>query len=177
MTENSPAGEGFLSHLSSEWEIAAIRAEHFGVRVVRLRTGMVLDLSGGALQKMTPPFQMGFGGWLGNGHQWVSWIHLKDLIQLIEFILNNQEVSGAINAVSPQPVTNRVFSLLLAQTMKRPCFLPVPDFVLKILLGEMSEILLSSQRAIPQKAVELGFTFLYPELKSAFESIFNSCRD
>ena len=171
LTEDSPAGGDFLASLSKAWEAHAIRAEDFGVRVVRLRIGIVLEQTGGALAKMLPPFRMFLGGWLGDGNQWMSWIHLEDLIGLIEFSLAHEDAQGAINAVSPQPVTSKVFSMVLAQVIKRPCFAPVPSVVLKVLMGEAAGILLSGQRVIPRKALALGFTFRYPEIRRALEVI------
>ena len=171
LTEDASAGSDFLAGLTKAWEAHAIRAEDFGVRVVRLRIGVVLGKGGGALAKMLPPFRMGLGGWLGNGNQWMSWIHLYDLIRLIEFCLAREAISGAVNAVSPQPVTNKAFSMVLAQVLRRPCLFPVPAFVLKLLLGEASQILLSSQRIVSKAALSKGFAFRYPEIRRALESI------
>ncbi len=171
LTEDSRAGHDFLTEVCKAWEAHAIRAQDFGVRVVRMRIGIVLGRSGGALSMMLPAFKLGLGGWLGNGNQWMSWIHLEDLINLIEFSLSNPRASGVWNAVAPQPVTNKVFSMVLAQVLKRPCFLPAPEFALEILLGEMSTILLGSQRVLPKKAREAGFVFRYPEIRLALESL------
>lgn len=170
LTEDSPAGKDFLAELCKAWEAHAIRAEDFGVRVVRLRIGVVLGARGGALEKMLPVFRTGFGGWLGSGNQWTSWIHLEDLIGLIEFCMTH-DMRGAVNAVAPQPVTNKVFSMVLAQVLKRPCLFPAPAFMLKLILGEASEILLGSQRVIPKVALFKGFAFRYPEVRRALESI------
>ncbi len=171
LTEESAGGEGFLSEVCRAWEAHAIRVEDFGVRVVRLRTGIVLEKWGGALHLMLPPFQMFAGGWLGSGKQWMSWIHLEDLVRMIVFCLENSQINGAVNGVAPQPVTNKAFSMVLAQVLKRPCFLPVPEIALKVLLGEMSTILLASQKALPKKATSLGFSFQYPEIRKALETI------
>jgi len=171
LSEEAIAGNDFLSNACKAWEAHAIRAQDFGVRVVRLRIGVVLGRDGGALQKMLPPFKFFAGGWLGSGNQWMSWIHLSDLIKLIEFSLTNERVSGVLNAVSPQPVTNKAFSMVLAQILKRPCFLPAPEIALKILLGEMSVILLGSARVIPKKTKASGFQFQYSDIRSALESI------
>jgi len=120
---------------------------------------------------MLLPFKMFIGGWLGSGNQWMSWIVREDLIRLIIFCLDNQAARGAINAVAPQAATNKAFSLVLAQVLKRPCLTPVPSFALKILMGEVSEMLLTGQRVIPKKAQELGFSFRYPEIRNALETI------
>ncbi len=171
LTEDSSAGTGFLTDVCKAWEAQAIRVEDFDVRVVRVRIGVVLDKNRGARKIMHPAFRMFAGGWLGNGNQWMSWISREDLIRLIVFCLDNSTVKGVVNAVSPQPVTNKAFSLVLAQVLKRPCFAPVPAFVLKILLGEMSEVLLGSQRVLPSKALELKFSYHHAEIRNALEAI------
>jgi len=169
--EEAAPGSGFLAEVCKSWEAHAIRAEDFNVRVVRLRIGVVLDQGGGALKLMLPPFKLGLGGWLGSGNQWFSWIHREDLIQLVLFCLDHELIKGAVNAVSPLPVTNKVFSLVLAQVLKRPCLFPVPAFALKLLMGEMSEMLLTGQRVVPRKAQEAGFSFQYPDIRKALEEI------
>lgn len=171
LTEESHAGTGFLTDVCKAWEAHAVRVEDFQVRVVRLRIGIILDKSGGALKLMLPAFRMGAGGWLGSGNQWMSWITREDLVRLIIFSLDNQDVKGVVNAVAPQPVTNKAFSLVLAQALKRPCLVPVPAFVLKLLLGEMSEVLLGSQRVLPKRAAEFGFRYQHAEIRNALESI------
>ncbi|MBI4395117.1 MAG: TIGR01777 family protein [Candidatus Omnitrophica bacterium] len=171
LTEESSAGDNFLSEACKAWEAHAIRVEDYNVRVVRLRFGIVLDPSGGALKLMLLPFKLFLGGWLGSGNQWFSWIVREDLIRLIIFCLEHPEAKGAINATSPNPVTNKVFSLVLAQVLGRPCLVPVPAFALKILLGEGAKMLLTGQRVIPKKAGELGFTFRYPEIRHALEAL------
>ena len=171
LTEESRPGGGFLSDVCKAWEAHAIRVEDFDVRVIRLRIGIVLGRGGGALAMMLTPFKMFLGGWLGNGNQWMSWIHLGDLIRLILFCLDQPTARGAINAVTSQPVTNKAFSLVLAQVLKRPCFMPVPAVALKILLGELADMLLTGQRVIPKKAEELGFSFRYPDIRHALETI------
>ncbi len=171
LAEEAGAGSGFLAETCKIWEAHAIRAEDLNLRVIRLRIGIVLDDEGGALKLMLPPFKMGLGGWLGSGNQWFSWIHRADLVRLILFCLDQEPVRGAINAVSPLPVTNKAFSLVLAQVLKRPCLFPVPAFVLKLMLGEMSEMLLTGQRVVPKKAQEAGFSFQFPEIRRALEEI------
>lgn len=171
LAEEAAPGSGFLAQVCQAWEAHAIRVEDFNVRVVRLRIGIVLDQESGALKKMLPPFNMGLGGWFGSGNQWFSWIHREDLIHLILFCLDHEPIKGAVNAVSPMPVTNKAFSLVLAQVLKRPCLFPVPAFLLKLLLGELSEMILTGQRVIPKKAQEEGFTYQYPEIRRALEEI------
>lgn len=171
VTEDTKAGNDFLADLCKAWEAHAVRVEDFDVRVVRLRIGIVLDKEGGALKLMLLPFKMFMGGWLGSGNQWMSWIAREDLIRLIIFCLDHQAARGAVNAVAPQAVTNKAFSLVLSQVLKRPCLMPVPSFALKILAGEVSDMLLTGQRVIPKKAQELGFSFRYPEIRNALETI------
>lgn len=173
LAEETPSGSGFLAEICKIWEAHAIRVEDFNIRVVRLRIGIVLDREGGALKMMLPPFKMGLGGWLGTGNQWFSWIHREDLIRLILFCLDQEPVKGAVNAVSPFPVTNKAFSLVLSQVLKRPCLFPIPAFALKLLMGEMSEMLLTGQRVVPKKVQESGFSYQYPDIRSALENILN----
>ncbi len=171
LTENSHSGEDFLAKVCKAWEAHAVRAKDFGVRVVCLRIGVVLGKNGGALEKMLPPFKLFAGGWLGNGNQWMSWIHIEDLVRLISFCIENPKAEGPVNGVSPAPVTNKAFSMVLAQTLKRPCFMPVPEVALKLLLGEASIILLGSARVLPRKARELSFTFYHPDIRNALAAI------
>ncbi len=171
LAEDAKAGNGFLTDVCKAWEAHAIRVEDFDVRVIRLRIGIVLDRDGAALKFMVPPFKMFMGGWLGSGNQWMSWITREDLIRLILFCLDNPNVRGAVNGTAPQPVTNKAFSMVLAQVLKRPCFMPVPSFALKLLLGEVSEMLLTGQRVIPKKVQDLGFSFRSPEIRNALEKI------
>ncbi len=171
IAEDAKAGNDFLADLCKAWEAHAIRVEDFDVRVIRLRIGIVLDRDGAALKFMIPPFKIFMGGWLGSGNQWMSWITREDLVRLILFCLNNPNARGAMNAVAPQPVTNKAFSMVLAQVLKRPCFMPVPSFALKLLMGEVSEMVLTGQRVIPKKAQDLGFSFHSPEIRNALEKI------
>lgn len=171
VSEEAPAGSDFLARTCRAWEAEALRAEDFGLRVVRLRTGIVLEKSGGALAKMLPPFESGLGGPLGSGRQWMSWIHLQDLLGLIHFILGKKEVRGALNGTAPSPVTMKEFAAALGRALKRPAFFPVPGFVVKILLGEMSDILLKGQRVLPKRALEAGYVFKFPTLEAAFKEI------
>jgi uncharacterized protein len=170
LTEDAPPGEGFLAQVCVDWENQAILGESLGMRVVRLRTGMVLSPNGGALARMLPPFKAGLGGRLGSGNQWMSWIHLEDLVRLIRFLLE-QPVAGPVNATAPNPVTNAAFTRMLAGTLRRPALFPVPRFALRILFGEMAGILLDSQRVIPEVARAAGFHFEYPEVEAALANL------
>jgi uncharacterized protein (TIGR01777 family) len=171
LTEDAPAGHDFLSQVAAAWEREALAAEPLGVRVLRLRIGMVLGRDGGALAKMLPPFRWGLGGPIGGGRQWVAWIHQVDLIALIQFLLGESTLRGAFNAVSPHPVTNAEFTRALAQALHRPALLPVPAFAVKLLFGDMAQVVLASQRAIPQAAERAGFTFRYPDIYGALRQI------
>jgi uncharacterized protein len=170
LTEVSAPASDFLARVVVEWEEAAQQAESLGIRVVRLRFGMVLG-PGGALAKLLPLFRFGVGGKLGSGHQWMSWIHIDDAINLILFVLNFATIRGAVNATAPQPVTNEEFTERLAIALHRPAILPVPAFALKLALGEMSEMVLASQRVLPTVAKSAGFRFQYPDLRAALENL------
>ena len=170
LTERDPAGEGFLAELCQAWEAEARRAESLGVRVVRLRIGLVLGMGAGALAKMVPPFRFFMGGPVGSGRQWISWIHQQDVTGLIEWVLTHPEVSGAVNATAPQPVTMRELCATLGRAMHRPSWLPVPAVALRLLFGEMADLLLTGQRVLPAAARSSGFTFRFPELTPALEA-------
>ena len=171
LTEEAPSGSGFLASLCREWEAAARAAERLGVRVVIPRIGVVLGRDGGALAKMLPAFRLGLGGPLGSGAQWMSWIHLDDLVELLLFLLN-EAAGGPVNATAPQPVTNREFARTLGRALCRPAWAWVPAPVLRTLLGEMAEeLLLTGQRVLPQRALAMGFRFRYPTLPEALHAI------
>jgi uncharacterized protein len=170
LTEASTPGSDFLARVTLEWEAAAQSAEELGVRVVCLRFGMILG-PGGALAKLLPVFRFGLGGRLGSGHQWMAWIHLEDAVKLILFALDFAAIRGAVNATAPHPVTNDEFTSRLATALHRPAFLPVPAFALKLALGEMSGMLLASQRVLPSVAKSAGFPFQYPDLNAAFDNL------
>jgi uncharacterized protein len=173
LTENSSPGSGFLPRLVMDWEKAARTADALGIRVVSLRFGMVLG-HGGALARLLPPFRLGAGGRLGSGRQWMSWIHIDDVVGLVLFALENAAgapLSGAVNVTAPHPVTNDEFTRRLAAALHRRAIFPVPAFALKLLFGEMSEILLDSQRVLPTAAQAAGFHFQYPELSAALENV------
>lgn len=171
LTEFSARGTGFLPEVCEEWEHAAGEARALGIRVVTPRIGVVLGKGGGALAKMLPPFRLGVGGPLAGGRQWMSWIHLEDLVRLIVFALRTAELEGAVNAVSPNPVTNADFTRVLGAALHRPAILPVPEFALRLLYGEMASILVDSQRAVPNAARAAGFEFLHPDLAKTLDGL------
>ena len=170
LSEASPPGSDFLAVVCSHWEEEAKAVVRHGVRLALLRTGMVLG-PGGVLPRMMLPFRLFVGGPVGSGRQVVSWIHRDDLVGLICFILENDHVSGPINATAPQPVTNRQFARVLGRVMGRPAFLPTPGFVLRLALGEMADLVLTGQRVIPKRALEYRYTFRYPELEGALRNV------
>ena len=170
LTEASSPGTDFLARVVVDWEEAAQLAEPLGIRVVRLRFGMVLG-PGGALAKLLPLFRLGVGGKLSSGRQWMAWIHIDDVVNLILFALNFAAIRGAVNATAPHPVTNEEFTQRLATALHRPAILPVPAFALNLVLGEMSEMVLASQRVLPTVAKSAGFQFQYPELRAALENL------
>ena len=167
LTEASSPGGDFLAQIVVDWEKAAQEAESLGIRVVMLRFGVILGKDGGALQKMLPAFRFGIGGRLASGQQWMSWIHVGDVVGLIRFALENRALRGAVNATAPQPVTNAEFTRELAGALHRPAVFPVPRFALNLLFGEMAEVILGSQRVVPQAALSAGFRFEYAELRDA----------
>lgn len=171
VTEETRPGNDFLAETCKAWEAEVRRAEEGGIRTVRLRIGIVLGEDGGALAKMLPPFRWGLGGPLGSGRQWMSWVHLKDVIGLIHFLLEKKEASGAFNAAAPNPVTMSEFARTLGRVLHRPAFFPAPAFLLRILLGEMAELLLTGQRVLPTRALEMGYPFRFPELEPALREI------
>ena len=168
LIEDSSSGSGFLTNVCVDWEAEAKKAK---TNVIVLRLGIVLGKNGGALKKIIPPFKMFIGGPLGSGNQYMPWIAIDDVIGLIMFAIENDSVNGILNATSPNPVTNKEFSNILGKVLHRPSFIPVPGFALKLLLGEMSELLLGSQRVIPERALQLGYKFKYSELESALKGI------
>lgn len=171
-TEESPAGHDFLAHLCEDWEAEARRAVPH-TRVVVLRTGLVLERSGGALAKMLPPFRMFAGGPMGSGRQYMSWIHRIDWIEMVRWIVETTAVAGPVNLTAPEPVTNREFARALGRALHRPSLIPAPSFALKLLLGEMARPLtLEGQRVIPARAKALGFHFRYPDIDQAFRRMF-----
>jgi uncharacterized protein len=171
VTETDPPGHDFLANLCVEWEQEARKAEG-STRVALLRTGLVLERSGGALPEMMKPFKFFVGGPIGSGRQYVSWIHRLDWIEIVRWIVQTPSVSGPVNATAPHPVTNRHLSRALGHALRRPSFVPVPGFALKVILGEFATSLLTGQRVIPNRAHKDGYHFRYPEIEQAFRGIF-----
>ncbi|MEB0078251.1 TIGR01777 family oxidoreductase [Pseudomonas sp. CCI3.2] len=169
--ETVPVALDFASRLCDAWEETAQRAEALGIRVVIVRTGLVLADDGGFLQRLLLPFKLGLGGPIGSGRQWMPWIHLQDQIALIDFLLNRTEAQGPYNACAPYPVRNREFAKTLGTVLHRPAFMPLPTLVLRALLGEMSVLLLGGQRAYPARLQEAGFTFRFTDLNAALNDV------
>jgi uncharacterized protein (TIGR01777 family) len=171
LTESSAPGSDFLAAVCGEWEGEAAKARDLGVRVVHLRIGVVLGPGGGALKKMLLPFRLGLGGVLGDGRQWMPWIHRDDVVGLALFAAEKESVSGAVNAVGPAPATNREFTKALGRALGRPTIFPVPRIVLRVAFGEMAAVLLGSQRVLPKAALAAGYAFRHPEVGGALRAI------
>jgi uncharacterized protein (TIGR01777 family) len=170
LDEDSPPGQDFLAEVCVEWERQARTAEDLGMRTVQVRTGVVLDGSGGALGKMLPPFRMGVGGPVAGGRQYISWIHTSDLVGIILASIADDRWSGPVNATAPQPFSNRDFSRVLGRVLHRPAIFPVPALAIRALYGEMAEIVTSGARVMPAKALVLGYSFAEPDLERALRS-------
>jgi len=168
-----PVKEDFASHLCGAWEETAQRAQALGVRVVIIRTGLVLSDQGGFLQRLLLPFKFGMGGPIGNGRQWMPWIHIQDQIAAIEFLLNQSDAQGPYNLCAPSPARNSDFAKALAAVLHRPAFMPLPGLALKILMGELSVLLLGGQRARPARLEEAGFSFRFTQLHDALNDLLN----
>ena len=171
LTEGSAAGSDFLASVCADWEKAAAAAANHGARVVLLRTGIVLDKHGGALAKMLTPFKMFVGGKVGSGKQWMSWIHAEDEVGLILFALDRPDIAGPLNATSPNPVTNYLFSKTLGKVLGRPSFFPTPAFMLRLMLGEAANLITQGQRVQPKKAHDQGYAFKFPALELALRDL------
>jgi uncharacterized protein len=169
LDEDAPAGRDFLAQLCVEWEAEAARAARLGMRAVQLRTGVVLDAHGGALQKMLPAFRLGLGGPVASGRQYVSWVHGEDVVGLTLAALDDERFSGAVNATAPGPVTNSEFSRALGRALHRPAVMPVPGAALRLLYGEMAQIVTGGARVVPAKALVLGYEFRWPRLGEALK--------
>jgi hypothetical protein len=165
--ESEPAAGGFVAQLTVDWEAEARRAEELGVRVVTTRTGVVLSPSGGALERMLPPFRLGVGGPVAGGGQYVSWVHLDDVAGALTFCLDTEAATGPVNVTAPEPVTNREFSRALGRVLGRPAVVPVPALALKALYGEMAVVVTTGRRAVPARLRELGYEFRRPDLEDA----------
>ena len=172
LDEKSSSGSGFLPEVCVEWEQSTQPAEQAGVRTVHIRTGIVLSKKGGALKKMLPPFQMGGGGILGSGNQYMSWISLEDEIRAISFIIHNSNIVGPVNLTAPNPVNNKEFTKVLGKVLKRPTIVPLPGFAAKLIFGEMADaILLTGNRVLPNKLIEAGFKFNHETLEIALKNV------
>jgi uncharacterized protein len=174
LTEDSAPGNDFLGNLAKDWEAEALRAEEFGTRVVLARFGIILASEGGALPEMMLPFKFGVGGRIGDGKQWMSWVTLEDVVAILRLALIKRELRGPINVVAPEPVRNADFVKELAKAMHRPAIFPAPAVALRLAMGEMADaLLLSSQRAVPQKLTREGYSFANHNLKDALETVFS----
>jgi len=172
LSETNPSGSGFLANVCRQWEQAADEAKQSNIRVVKLRFGVVLSPTQGALSKMLIPFKLGLGGKLGPGNQYISWIDIEDALRIILFAIQSPDLQGPINVVAPQPVTNEEFTKAIGKALNRPTFMNVPEPILKLIFGEMANpLFLYSTRAMPQKLLESGYSFLYPTLESSLEKI------
>ena len=171
LNEAAVSGSGFLADLCREWEAEALKAKGLGVRVVLLRTGIVLAGEGGALAKMLRPFKIGLGGPLGSGKQFMSWIHVEDEVAAILKVLEDPSIEGPVNLTAPEPVTMGEFAKTLGGLVERPAIFAVPGIVLKLLLGEMSEMLLTGQKVVPEVLLRKGFQFKYPLFDSALKDL------
>jgi uncharacterized protein (TIGR01777 family) len=170
LTESSAAGDTFLADVAKAWEGEARRAEDAGIRTVLMRVGVVLSKEGGALATMLTPFKFGIGGVIASGKQWMSWIGVDDIVSIINFVIENENIRGAVNACAPNPVTNEEFTKTLGDVLYRPTFLPLPEFAISMIMGEMGEeLLLTSERVIPKRLLDAGFEFAYPDLRPAIE--------
>jgi uncharacterized protein len=170
VTEDTPPGSGFLAEVCAAWEREAAAAEELGVRVVRLRCGVVLMKDGGALAKMLPFFRLGIGGPVAGGRQYLPWIHVDDVVAFYLAALDDAAWTGPVNATAAEPPTNKEFSRALGRALRRPAFMPVPGFALRVLYGEMAEIVLAGKRAVPERAQALGFSYAHPDLDEALRS-------
>jgi uncharacterized protein (TIGR01777 family) len=171
LTEESPPGDDFLARIAVEWEGEALKARGKGARVVITRFGIVLGEKGGALGQMIPVFKKYLGGPIGSGKQWFSWVHIKDLAGAFAFLLKHPEISGPVNVCSPNPVRNRDLAKALGRVLHRPSFVPAPGFMIKLVLGEFGSVILEGQRVIPQRLLESGFVFQYPDIEKTLQDI------
>ncbi len=172
--EDSPAGAGFLADLGKAWEAAAASVQERGVRLCWMRIGVVLGAGGGALERMLTPFKLGVGGPIGSGKQWLSWIHLDDVVGAAAFLLEREDLSGAFNFTAPNPVTMQEFAKTLGRVLLRPALLRVPAFALRWMLGEAAEFLLQGSRVLPKRLQDAGYPFRYPTLETALRSLLGS---
>jgi uncharacterized protein (TIGR01777 family) len=174
VTEESPAGAGFLAEVVVAWEREARAAEELGLRVALTRTGVVLSPQGGALAQMLPPFKLGLGGPVAGGRQYIPWIHLDDVVGALLHAIDSEQASGPINLTAPRPVTNAELSKALGAVLHRPALLPVPALAVKLLYGEMSQIVITGARVLPARLQQLGYSFAHPEVEEALRSVLHS---
>jgi uncharacterized protein len=172
LTESSDCGTDFLALVARDWEAEAMRAEHSGIRTVRLRYGVILSEAGGALPRMVTPFRFGIGGRFGSGRQWMSWITLNDAIEITRLAIEDDALAGAVNVVGPNPVRNAEFARILANALHRPAIFPAPAFALRLVLGEMADpLLLSSQRVRPEKLLAMNYPFRFSDLAATLSAL------
>ena len=171
LTEASPAGTDYLAEVCEEWEAEALKASELGIRVVTVRIGLVLGLGGGLLRQVLPPFKMGVGGILGTGKQWMSWIHIDDVVGILLHALESTQIYGALNATAPTPVRNTEFTKTLGAVLQRPTLFPVPTFGLKLMMGEFADFIVLSQNVIPERTETSGYEFYYRTLESALNAL------
>jgi uncharacterized protein len=172
LEETAPMGRGFMSEICRDWETEADAASDPKLRVVQIRTGVVLSTEGGALKKMLPPFKLGLGGPLGGGRQWFPWIHISDIVGIFRHAIITSSMKGPVNGVAPEGVTNAEFTKQLGRALHRPAFLPVPEMALRALMGEMADVLFHSQRVVPKAVLQAGYEFRYPLLERALANLF-----
>jgi uncharacterized protein len=172
VTEKTPPGKDFLASVCQEWEKSTAGIEHYGVRRPIIRSGVILHLQNPALRRMEMRYRLFVGGPAGTGKQWLPWIHIADVIAAIRFLMDNGRANGPFNLTAPHPLTNRSFGRVLAKTLHRPAYFPVPGFVVKAIFGEMSIVVLEGQRAVPKRLQELGFRFRFPEAEPALRDLY-----
>lgn len=171
VTESTPPGRGFLPELCVAWEASSAAAADYGVRRVTLRTGLVLSQEGGILPRTALPFRLFVGGPMGSGQQWMPWIHIEDQVRAMRFLLENEQASGPYNLSAPTPVRNKAFGQAIGRALKRPAFLPLPAFALRLALGELAHTLLTGQRTVPQRLQAAGFQFHYTDIDKAMQDL------
>jgi uncharacterized protein (TIGR01777 family) len=176
LTEGARVGDDFLARTCDEWEQAAQTARQHGTRVAVVRIGVVLARDGGALRQMITPFKFGLGGPVGFGRQWVSWIHLQDLVGVFLAALDRPQLEGVINATAPQPVRNKEFSKCLARALRRPCLFPVPPFMLRLMFGEVARVVTGGQKVLPERLRREGFAFQFADCQAAMNDLFQRPR-
>ena len=171
LSEDSPTGSDYLAEVCRQWEAESQKAAASGIRVVNPRIGIVLGRGGGAMANMLTPFKLGVGGPIGDGSQWMSWVHIDDVAGLLAYSLTNDSLSGPVNVTAPEPATNRNFAKTLGRVLHRPAILPTPVFALRLGFGEFADILATGQRVLPEKALAAGYRFRFPELQEALSEV------